>query len=195
VKRLASAVTVLLLCVAASGCLTVANDDGPILAIDLYWDARPETDAFVAGTCNSADVARMEWGLFLNIDEPPSECGDDRDGDGTPNTRDKPVGVADSDPCVPDADAEACPTGDSDGDEVPNSLDVDNDPPCDLAELVANRDEDCHNAIDVLEPERGDYTLKVTGRTGADDALWNVECTGLNVLRFDVAYECDIEAP
>lgn len=133
-KRLASAVTVLLLCAAASGCLTVADDDGPILSIELFWDARPETDSFVAGTCNSADVERMEWKLILHREGEPDE-------------------------------------------------------------VVAERDEECHNAIDVLEPERGDYTLEVTGRTEDGGALWNVECTGLTVLRFDVAYECDIEAP
>jgi hypothetical protein len=134
VKRLASAVPLLLLCAAASGCLTVADDDGPILSIELFWDARPETNSFVGGTCLSADVESMEWRLILH-----HEDGED--------------------------------------------------------EVVAEREEKCHNAIDVLEPERGDYTLEVTGRTEDGDALWNVECTGLTVLRFDVAYECDIEAP
>jgi hypothetical protein len=114
--------------------LTVADDDGPILSIELFWDARPETNSFVAGTCLSADVESMEWQLILH-----HEDGED--------------------------------------------------------EVVAEREEKCHNAIDVLEPERGDYTLEVTGRTEDGDALWNVECTGLTVLRFDVAYECDIEAP
>jgi hypothetical protein len=133
VKRLASAVTVVLLC-ATSGCLTVADDEGPILAIELFWDSRPETDSFVGGTCRSAGVEWMEWRLIRQ-----------REGE---------------------AD-----------------------------EVVAERDEPCHNAIDVLEPEVGEYTLEVTGRTDDDEALWNVECTGLKVLRFDVAYECDIEAP
>jgi hypothetical protein len=114
--------------------LTVADDEGPILAIELLWDSRPETDAFVGGTCRSAGVEWMEWRLI-------------RQREGEPD------------------------------------------------EVVAERDEPCHNAIDVLEPEVGEYTLEVTGRTEDDEALWNVECTRLKVLRFDVAYECDIEAP
>ena len=130
----ASFAVALLLVGTSPGCLTVVDDDGPILSIELFWDARPETDAFVAGTCKSADVERMEWKLILHREGEPDE-------------------------------------------------------------VVAERDEACHNAIDVLEPERGDYTLEVTGLTKDGDALWNVECTGLSVLRFDVAYECDIEAP
>ena len=132
-KRLLGSFTGLLLCAAASGCLTVADDEGPILSIELFWDERPDDDMFVGGTCNGADVEWMEWKLIRHQD------GKD--------------------------------------------------------EVVAERDEPCANAIDVLEPDRGDYTLEVTGRTEDGEALWNVECTGLTVLRFDVAYECDIEAP
>ena len=28
------------------GCLTVADDEGPILSIELFWDARPESTEF-----------------------------------------------------------------------------------------------------------------------------------------------------
>jgi hypothetical protein len=61
--------------------------------------------------------------------------------------------------------------------------------------VVAQREEACANAIDVIEPDWGEYTLEVTGRDENDEPLWNVECSGLRVLRFDVGYECDIEAP
>jgi hypothetical protein len=192
VKRLASAVTGLLLCAAASGCLTVADDEGPILTILLFWDERPDdTESFVSGTCNSADVDVMEWRLIRQLDEPPPECDDDRDGDATPNADDDD----DRDPCVPDEHADACAAGDSDDDGELNESDPDRDLPCDLELVVAERDEECADAFDVLEPSPGEYTLQMTGLNEDDEALWNVDCTGLTVLRFDVAYECDIEAP
>ena len=133
-KRLACAVLGLLLCAGASGCLTVADDEGPILSIELYWDEQPESDAFEPGTCNSADVDEIEWRLIR------VEKGKDD-------------------------------------------------------EVVAKRKQACTNAIDVLEPKRGEYTLEITGRDDEGQALWTVDCTDLNVLRFDVAYECDIAAP
>lgn len=133
-KRLACAVLGLLLCAGASGCLTVADDDGPILSIELYWDESPGNDGFEGGTCRGAGVDEMEWRLILHQDGKDDE-------------------------------------------------------------VVAERTEKCANAIDVLEPERGNYTLELTGRDEDGAELWNVECTGLTVLRFDVAYECDIEAP
>jgi hypothetical protein len=124
----------LLLCAVAPGCLIIADDDGPILSVELYWDARPDdSDKFVGGTCREAGVENMEWKLIKHED------GKD--------------------------------------------------------EVVAMRDEPCANAIDVIEPDWGEYTLEVTGRDESDEALWNVECSGLRVLRFDVGYECDIEAP
>ena len=46
-------------------------------------------------------------------------CLNDSDGDGTLNGNDpSPV-----DPCVPNANAVACPTGDADGDGTPNGTD------------------------------------------------------------------------
>lgn len=133
-KRLATALTGLLLCAVAPGCLTIADDDGPILSVELYWDARPDdADKFVGGTCHTAGVESMEWKLIKH---------------------------------------------ENDKDTV-----------------VAQGDEQCANAIDVIEPDWGEYTLEVTGRDADDEPLWNVECAGLRVLRFDVGYECDIEAP
>lgn len=46
-----------------SSCLTVADDEGPILSVELYWDEL-EGDGFEGGTCQSAGVAKMEWTLL-----------------------------------------------------------------------------------------------------------------------------------
>jgi len=64
VKTVATALSALLLCLGALGCLAVSDDDGPILSIELFWDEKPDTAKFVAGTCNGADVDRMEWMLI-----------------------------------------------------------------------------------------------------------------------------------
>jgi len=131
---------VLMLLSTTSGCLTVVDDDGPILSIELFWDSRPDNSTFVEGTCFDGDVRRMEWRLI------DSESGD----------------------------------------------------------VVAMRSEPCANGIDVIDPDPGEYELELTGyrrvlaaegEEPIDEPLWNVTCTGLTVLRFDVAYECDIEAP
>ena len=42
------------LAVAASGCLTVGDDTGPILHIELFWDERPGSTSFSGGSCHSA---------------------------------------------------------------------------------------------------------------------------------------------
>ena len=136
----ATGAVLLMLLGAASGCLTVVDDDGPILSIELFWDSRPDDGTFVAGTCFDGDVHRMAWQLI------DSESGD----------------------------------------------------------VVAERSEACANGIDVIDPDTGEYELVLTGfrrviaaegEEPVDEPLWNVTCTGLTVLRFDVAYECEIEAP
>ena len=48
---------------AGAGCLTVADDEGPILSVELYWDEEPER-GFVGGTCETAGVDTMEWHLL-----------------------------------------------------------------------------------------------------------------------------------
>ncbi len=48
---------------ALGGCLTVGDDEPAILAIDLYWDEEVGTTDFIAGTCHSAGVERMDWSL------------------------------------------------------------------------------------------------------------------------------------
>lgn len=46
-----------------AGCLTVADDEGPILSVELYWDEEPD-NGFVGGTCETAGVDTMEWHLL-----------------------------------------------------------------------------------------------------------------------------------
>ena len=110
-----------------AGCLTVDNEGGPVLAIELLWDAQPEDDSFAASDCTGAGVEMMEWALY-----------------------------------------------DDDGDEV------------------ASNTEPCADAIDVFEPDPGEYELDVTGFDENAEPLWSVTCRGLRILRFDVAFECDI---
>ena len=51
------------LALAGTGCLTVADDEGPILSVELYWDEEPD-NGFVGGTCETAGVEAMEWHLL-----------------------------------------------------------------------------------------------------------------------------------
>ena len=56
---------VLLFAVAlSSGCLTVDNDDGPVLSIELYWDERLDRSGFAGASCDRAGVEMMEWALY-----------------------------------------------------------------------------------------------------------------------------------
>ena len=62
------------------------------------------------------------------------------------------------------------------------------------------RTEACADGIDVIEPEPGEYWLEITGIDEDDEPIWQANCPedddqSLTVLRFDVAYACDIEAP
>jgi hypothetical protein len=45
-----------------AGCVLGRNSDDPVLSVDLLWD-KSETSRFSEGTCESADVAWMEWTL------------------------------------------------------------------------------------------------------------------------------------
>lgn len=58
----------LALAFAGTGCLTVADDEGPILSVELYWDEEPD-NGFVGGTCETAGVDEMEWRLLDANDE------------------------------------------------------------------------------------------------------------------------------
>jgi hypothetical protein len=61
-----SALPMLLLASALSGCLDV--DDDVDLAVDLYWDTDSDSDVFRGGSCSTAGVDRMEWRL-INVDD------------------------------------------------------------------------------------------------------------------------------
>jgi predicted nucleic acid-binding Zn-ribbon protein len=124
------------LCALAAGCLTLADDDGPTLAIDLYWDDRPGDPEFDGVTCDEADVEWMEWTLYRIEDGKRVE--------------------------------------------------------------VDSRSERCADLLEVIEPRPGDYELDITGIDDRDQALWSVTCgepgAYLTIVRFDVAYICDIHA-
>jgi hypothetical protein len=60
---------------------------------------------------------------------------------------------------------------------------------------VANRSEPCANGIDVVDPAPGRYTLSVTGMDKDQTITWKATCKGLDLLRFDIGYECDVDAP
>ena len=125
------------LSVLATGCLSLADDEGPILSIDLFWDARPDSSAFEGTTCDEAGVAWMEWTLY-RIEE--------------------------------------------DGDRVE----------------VDSNSERCADLLEVIEPRPGDYELDITGIDEDEQAKWSVTCgepgAYLTIVRFDVAYFCEIEA-
>ena len=129
VTRLRTTALAALLATAATGCLTVGDDTGPILHIELFWDERTGSDSFRGGTCHSADVDTMDWSL--------------RDERGRE---------------------------------------------------VAGRDERCADAIDVIDMLPGEYELVVKGYDEDEQELWDVTCTGLLVLRFDMAFACDVQA-
>lgn len=56
-------VALISLALAGTGCLTVADDEGPILSVELYWDEDPD-NSFRGGTCETAGVDVMEWHLL-----------------------------------------------------------------------------------------------------------------------------------
>lgn len=117
-----------------AGCLTVADDEGPILSMELFWDEETGND-FSGGTCDSADVDRMAWTLL-----------------------------------------------DADGDEVAShtdETDADSQP--------------CFNAIDIIDPGPGNYELEISGLDDDGRELWTATCSDMDVLRFDVSYNCEIE--
>jgi hypothetical protein len=117
-----------------TGCLTVADDEGPILSIELYWDEDLGGDESW-GTCDSAGVEDMQWELL-------------------------------------DASGDVVASNDGSDDVQP-----------------------CYNAIDVIDPAPGEYSLVISGFDDEREELWYVECSEMEVLRFDIAYRCNIQAP
>lgn len=66
---------------ASTSCLTVADDEGPILSVELYWDEEPARNEFVGGTCETAGVDEMEWHLLdADLEEIETNISTARDG-------------------------------------------------------------------------------------------------------------------
>lgn len=128
-EALRKALVMVLFVLGASGCLTVGDDTGPILHIELFWDERTGSSSFLGGTCHSADVDAMDWAL--------------RDADGRE---------------------------------------------------VAGQSEVCADAIEIGDMLPGEYELDVKGFDAAGVELWSVTCSGLLVVRFDMAFACDVLA-
>jgi len=69
-----------LLCGAAvgfSGCILGEDSDPPVLSVDLYWE---DATRYSDDTCDSADVASMDWQLTDDagevVEEREGECED-----------------------------------------------------------------------------------------------------------------------
>ena len=140
----------------APGCLTVSDDQGPTLSIEIFWDAKPESSTFRGSDCYGAQVDKMSWLLWRGSDET----------------------------CTAAMEAEGqCRRADLEEDGVESF------------EPWAGDDDNCRNAIDVIDPTPGVYELDLTGYDEDGNDAWKATCSGLTVLRFDVAYECDVPAP
>ena len=63
VRKLTAGALLVGVMLSATGCLTVGDDTGPILHVELFWDERPASTSFRGGTCHSADVYDMDWSL------------------------------------------------------------------------------------------------------------------------------------
>jgi hypothetical protein len=53
----------------------------------------------------------------------------------------------------------------------------------------------CKSGMDIVDPAPGRYALKISGTDKDGNMLWQSTCKGLDVLRFDIAYECNVDAP
>lgn len=60
-----------------SGCILGEDSDPPVLSVDLYWE---DQSRYSDDTCESADVASMDWQLLDSesnlVEEKTSECQD-----------------------------------------------------------------------------------------------------------------------
>lgn len=138
------------------GCLTVSDEEGPTLSVEIFWDDEPGSDAFQGEDCFGARVDRMQWALWQGSDEPCSSS-------------DVAEGV--------------CRRADPDTDGAESFR------------LWVDDEDNCRNAIDVIDAPPGTYELDLTGVDEDNVPQWQATCSGLTVLRFDVAYECDVPAP
>jgi hypothetical protein len=62
-----------------------------------------------------------------------------------------------------------------------------------VAQSVANAK--CKSGMDVVDPAPGRYTLSISGTDKDGTVAWKSSCKGLDVLRFDIGYECNVDAP
>jgi hypothetical protein len=53
----------------------------------------------------------------------------------------------------------------------------------------------CKSGMDIVDPAPGRYTLSISGTDKDGNMLWKSSCKNLDVLRFDIAYECNVDAP
>jgi hypothetical protein len=61
---------------------------------------------------------------------------------------------------------------------------------------IASSDEggvECEDAFAFVDLSPGVYDLEVVGYDGEEQARWNSNCEGLELGRFDVLYQCDID--
>jgi hypothetical protein len=138
------------------GCLTVSDDEGPTLSIEIFWDDEPDSSDFQGEDCYGARVDRMEWALWQGSDDACSSA---------------------------DQAAGECRRANRELDGV------------DTFRRWARDEDNCQNAIDVINAPPGIYELDLTGIDEDGVPAWQATCAGLTVLRFDVAYECDVPAP
>lgn len=141
----------------APGCLTVSDDQGPTLSVEIFWDDEPDSSDFQGEDCYGARVDRMEWSLWQGSNETCS-AGDAAEG--------------------------LCRRADPDVDGARS-----------FWLWAEDNDENCRNAIDVIDAPPGTYELDLTGIDEDGAPKWQATCSGLTVLRFDVAFECDVPAP
>ena len=138
------------------GCLTVSDDQGPTLSVEIFWDDEPDSSDFQGEDCFGARVDRMEWALWQGSNETCS---------------------------AGNAAAGKCRPADPDVDDVKSFW------------PWAQDDDNCRNALDVIDAPPGTYELDLTGLDIDGAPKWKATCSGLTVLRFDVAFECDVPAP
>jgi hypothetical protein len=70
----------------ATGCIDFSGSNNPIMSIELFWDERPATSAFVGGTCDSAGVSTMSWRLLDDSGRTVAVSGDGSEPVATPCT-------------------------------------------------------------------------------------------------------------
>ena len=137
------------------GCLTVSDDQGPTLSVEIFWDDEPDSSDFQGEDCFGANVDRMQWELWQGSNETCTSGA---------------------------ATAGKCRRADADS-GVKSFW------------TWAQDEDNCRNALDVIDAPPGTYAIDLTGLDADGAPKWKATCSGLTVLRFDVAFECDVPAP